>query len=122
MLVPGWGQLYNKSWPKALGVAAGEGVLIAQVIHDTDELNQLQSEIDAARAADDPDAEQIAVDAYNGKLNERTNHSWLLGAVVAYAMLDAYVDAHFRGFDAEFGAVPDGRGGLEPRAMVRWAF
>ena len=122
LVLPGWGQLYNNSWPKAAAVAAGEGALIVQIVHDTDELNHLQSQIDAARAATDPDAEQVAVDAYNGKLNERTNHSWWLAAVVAYSMLDAYVDAHFRGFHAEFGALPDGSGGLEPRATLRWAF
>jgi hypothetical protein len=51
---------------------------------------------------------------------------WLLGGVIVYALLDAYVDAHFRGFDVDFESDPalpgDAGGASRVRASLRWAF
>ena len=52
---------------------------------------------------------------YNTRLDQRLARQWLLGAVLAYALVDAYVDANFRGFDVEFQndpALPGGPGSL----------
>jgi hypothetical protein len=128
-IVPGWGQLYNGSWIKALGVAAGEGLLVARIVEDTRELDRLERAIEEARAARNRDAEADAVDAFNARLNQRTARGWWLGAVIGYALLDAYIDAHFRGFPADFALAPAACGSgrvaasvVEPRLALRWSF
>jgi hypothetical protein len=122
-VVPGWGQAYNHSWLKAAGVATAEVYLISQIVEDTRDLDRLSAEIDAARADNDADAEVAAVDAYNARLEERTATSWWLAGAAAYALLDAYVDAHFRGFAAEFAMRPTAPGRApEPRLALRWSF
>jgi hypothetical protein len=51
---------------------------------------------------------------------------WLLAGVIVYALLDAYVDAHFRGFDIEFETDPalpeDAPAAMGARAGLRWSF
>jgi hypothetical protein len=122
LLVPGWGQLYNGSWLKALLVSSVEGVLIYRIAEDDRALGRLERAVNDARARGDRDGEVDAVEAYNSRLDERTNRSWFLAAAVGYALLDAYVDAHFRGFDAEFGAAAAPGGRVESRLALRWAF
>jgi len=134
LLVPGWGQAHNRAWVKALLVAGGEIALITEIVQQQNELDQKLTEIDAARAADDAAGEAALVTEYNDLLDQRVGNEWKLGAVIAYAMLDAYVDAHFRGFDVEFrndpalpaGTSPTGlnRGGGGPavRLALRWDF
>ncbi len=131
LVLPGWGQLHNGSWIKATAVAAGEGTLGYRLIQDWKELDQRQAEVEAARQAGDADAELSAVNAYNDLQSSLVAREWLLAAVVLYAMVDAYVDAHFRNFDIEFkrdpalpqGArTPDPRAGVESRLSIRWTF
>jgi hypothetical protein len=74
------------------------------------------------------------VNEYNARLDQRLSREWLLGGVIAYALVDAYVDAHFRGFDVEFrndpalpaGTSPagpqGGGGGPGMRLALRWRF
>jgi hypothetical protein len=58
--------------------------------------------VEAARAADDFEGEQVAVDKYNTRLNQYVGRQWWLAGLVGYAMVDAYVDAHFVNFKFEF--------------------
>ena len=135
MLVPGWGQLYNGSWIKATLFVGVEGALIAQIIQDEQHLNQLAQTADEAQANNDEAAFNAAINAYNDRLSETTSRRWLLGATIAYAMVDAYVDAHFRNFKVEFGPDPalppdmaptSGKGkkksGAGGRMSLRWSF
>ena len=50
----------------------------------------------------------------------------LLAGLIVYALLDAYVDAHFRGFDVEFDTDPalpaDAAAAPRLRAGLRWTF
>jgi hypothetical protein len=134
LLVPGWGQAHNHAWIKAVLVASAEAVLITQVVRGQSELDRLLAEIDVARADSDAVREEELVTEYNAQLDDRVASEWKLGAVIAYAMLDAYVDAHFRGFDVEFrndpalpaGTSPTGLngggGGPGVRLAMRWNF
>jgi hypothetical protein len=137
LVVPGWGQLHNGSWVKALGIATGEVLLGTRIYNDNGALNDLNAAIDAARASGDQAAEAAAVLAYNARLDEMVRRQWLLGALLAYSLLDAYIDAHFRNFDIEFRkdpALPGGQppppekrkgmlsSGGEMRVAVRWSF
>ena len=102
LILPGWGQFYNHAWLKAAAVAGGEGWLGAGVIEDQRRLDDILRELDRARQDIDREREATLVNQYNDQLDQRLARQWILGAVVAYALVDAYVDAHFRGFDLEF--------------------
>jgi hypothetical protein len=123
LVVPGWGQAHNGAWIKAGVIATTEGLLIATVINKSDDLSALDAQVKAARAAGDIEGENQAVLAYNNQLASLTASEWWLGAAVAYSLLDAYIDAHFRGFDIEFKNDPALPGGAPPRGGrvgLRW--
>jgi len=124
LVVPGWGQAHNGAWLKAAAVAGAEAALLLAVRADLDELDRLDAEVLAARAAGDVAREYSAVFAYNARLDRMVSRQWLLGGVVAYALLDAYVDAHFRNFRLEFESDPALPGGPPPgaRLFLRWRF
>jgi hypothetical protein len=126
LVVPGWGQWTNGSWLKALAVAGVEVGLGLAIHNDVRELDRLLGQVDAARAAKDPEAELNAVAAYNDRQTSLVAREWLLGGAVAYALMDAYVDAHFRRFKVEFRRDrPLPEGATLPavnRLSVGWAF
>lgn len=138
LVVPGWGQFHNRSYPKAVVVAAGEGMLFARIRGDSRDLTQLKAKVDATGRAGDVPGYAAAATEYNAALDRLVGHQWLLGGVVAYALVDAYVDAHFRNFDIEFRTDPALPGGIPPaaprhangapvgrlglRAAMRWHF
>jgi hypothetical protein len=104
-------------------IATTEGLLIATVVNKSHDLQALDDQVKAARAAGDIDGENQAVLAYNNQLASLTASEWWLGAAVAYSLLDAYIDAHFRGFDIEFKNDPALPGGVPPRGGrvgLRW--
>jgi len=122
MVVPAWGQLHNGSYVKAGLVASGEVGLALLIVSDNRALADLQREIDTAREEGDENAEAAAVRAYNDRLDLVTARSWLLGVLVVYAMLDAYVDAHFKHFKIDFQTDPALEGGTPNgvRARLGW--
>lgn len=125
LLIPGWGQLANRSWIKAALVAGVEVNLIRLVREDYRALDRLEREVAEARRIGDPALEADRVNAYNARLDALTGRQWWLGAMVAYAMLDAYIDAHFRNFDADFDydpALPGGEPSARVRLSYRWSF
>ncbi len=112
LVIPGWGQLHNHAWFKAVGVAAGEGYMISRIVDDQKQLDRLVAQVTAL--PDSPERDRVLAE-YDDRFNQRLGRQWLLGAVVAYALIDAYVDANFRGFDVEFQndpALPGGPGSL----------
>jgi hypothetical protein len=126
LLVPGWGQLHNRAWLKALAVAGGEGLLAARMVDENRALERLSAAVDAARLEGDDVKERAAVDAYNRRLDRLIGREWLFAGLLSYALLDAYVDAHFRDFRIEFQhdpALPEGGGTPSgARAGLRWSF
>jgi hypothetical protein len=125
LLIPGWGQFYNHAYIKAAAVAGGEIWLLATLSTANHDLSQLQVEVDAARESGDAAALASATQAYNDKLDHFVSTQWLLGGVVVYALLDAYVDAHFRHFAVEFrkdSAPPGGPAPARLRLDLRWNF
>jgi len=132
VIVPGWGQAHNGAWYKATAVATGEVWLGTLLVKDQRELDRLTQEIVDAQAANDQEGEAELVNQYNARLDQRIARQWLFGALLAYAMVDAYVDAHFRGFELEFQTdpalpagrepAPGGRSRLGARLALRWDF
>src|SRR4029453_1522063 len=96
---------------KGAAVAGGEGALIYGIVEDERALSQIQDEIDAAFLAHDNDAYNDAVNEYNQRLDASTRKRWFLGAVLAYALIDAYIDANFVNFDGQFDRDPAPPGG-----------
>jgi hypothetical protein len=126
LAVPGWGQLHNGSWLKAVLLGGGEVALITGIVQDHGSLDGLQAAAERARVESDDATYNAAVEAYNDRLNRMTSREWLLGAVMVYALADAFVDAHFRDFRIEFEydpALPGGTpGGGGARVAAGWAF
>ncbi|MEO5617144.1 MAG: DUF5683 domain-containing protein [Candidatus Eisenbacteria bacterium] len=119
LLLPGWGQFHNRAWFKSALVAGGEAALIVNLIRDARLLKRIDAEVLAARKSGDLDAENLIVERYNARLDRYVGRQWLLGGMLAYALMDAYVDAHFVNFKIQFEndpARPAGaRMGLEKR-------
>lgn len=126
LLIPGWGQVHNKAWFKAVGVAGSEGWLIARLVQDEQALRDLERQIQAAQDSGNEAAYDAGIAAYNSRLDETVRRRWFFGALLAYAVLDAYVDAHFVDFEVEFGKDGGGRSpspaAPEARLKVRWTF
>jgi hypothetical protein len=126
LVVPGWGQLHNGSWLKALALGGGEIALIVGIVRDNDSLDGLRAAAERARVESDDATYRAAVGTYNDRLNRMTSREWLLGGVVVYALADAFVDAHFRDFKIEFEydpALPQGTPGAGgARLAVERAF
>jgi hypothetical protein len=136
LIIPGWGQFHNHAWFKAVGVAGAEGWLLSSILHDRSQLSRDLAAVNAAADIGDVDAHTAAVNRYNSRLDGYVGGQWLLGGLLAYALVDAYVDAHFRRFEIEFRSDPalprdaapdDGRGsvptgGAGGRLSLRWIF
>ncbi len=138
LVVPGWGQAHNRAWFKAALVAGVEGVLGAQVVGDQRALRRLEDRLAAQQRAGDAPGYAQTANEYNARLDAAVGRQWLLAGTITLALVDAYVDAHFRGFDVEFQndpALPEGvppevtpvsgrapRGGLSARLALRWEF
>jgi hypothetical protein len=93
---PGWGQAHNHAWTKAAAIAGVESFFIVRLVADQNDLNRLNTDIE--HAASNPALQQDLVDEYNTRSDRFIGHQWWLGALLAYSMLDAYIDAHFRNF------------------------
>ena len=123
LIIPGWGQFHNRSWLKAGLVAAAEAYLGVNVVKDQRRLDDLLGQIEPLQAnadslkSDERRLLSALVNEYNALLDQRLGRQWMLGGVLAYALVDAYVDAHFRGFDLEFQhdpALPPGSSPAQP--------
>ena len=124
LVVPGWGQFHNKAWLKGLAIAGGEVALVTQIVQDERELGNLQDQVDAAREANDQAGYASAVNDYNSLLESSTARRWWLGGLLAFSLIDAYIDAHFVDFDYEFDhdrALPEGTP-PSPTVKVRVGF
>lgn len=122
--VPGLGQVTNHAWLKAAVVVAGEGYLGYRAWREwraeldaTDRASAMallynQTGDEGYRAASD--RYLLDRDRHN---NSKINFIWWAAAAHLLQMADAYVDAHFVDFDAEFG--PDDRDAAGAQAGPR---
>ena len=107
--------------------AAGAEYRAALASGDQQRIEAAQAALLAAnlRVAGASDAYKGVVNVYNALLQSSINRRWLVGGVIAYALLDAYVDAHLRSFDIDFQldpALPGGSQSPGGRLRLRWAF
>ena len=106
-VVPGWGQVTNHKWIKAVVVVAGEGLLVTKA------LDEYHKEVDATDLASrlDPIADEpayvAALESKDRHYNLKINYIWWTIAAHLLQMADAYVDAHLASFEADFGPEED---------------
>jgi hypothetical protein len=122
LIIPGWGQFHNHAYFKAVGVAVTEGYLAYRLVQDSRDLDQLKQQ---AIETDDDALAELLIEQHNALLASYQTRQWVFGLVVVYALLDAYIDAHFRHFRAEFGpdpALPKGQKSSSLRISVGGTF
>jgi len=92
LILPGWGQVYNRKFIKALVFLGGETYFISRYLDLNEELKALEA-TPGISASDIDDKEQ-----------QRNGWGWLFGAGYFLSMGDAFVDAHLDGvsIDEEF--------------------
>jgi len=95
-ILPGWGQLYNRKYFKALLYGGTEIYLIYKVQLRWRQMSEHEHNF---LNTTDPvyQADQFAL--YEKRRDSRNVHLWLTSLVVFLSMFDAYVDAHLAGFD-----------------------
>ena len=113
-IVPGGGQVANGRWIKA-GLAAGvEGWAGSRFLKAWSDVKSADRRTAQALAAGDADGAALAQADYDVAFQRRANAGWLFTVAAVMSMMDAYVDAHFLQFDADFGPDPalpdDGKG------------
>lgn len=114
-VVPGWGQWTNGKRVKALAVFGVWGTFATQAVLAE------QDRKDAVVALGDSGDPALEAEV-NNAVERRNSRLWLMGAVSVFAMLDAYVDAHFWNYEDEWSArVAPGPDGL-PALAIRWRF
>ncbi len=108
--IPGAGQLYNESYAKGGLIAAAEITLACFTVRE----HLLMIGVDEMWAEDVPDSlKGPKIDSLRGLRRDRRNvYAFFTGAVVAFAVSDAYVDAHMFGFSQSqrLSLVPADRG------------
>ena len=83
-LLPGWGQLYNRSYIKSGVVVAVHGFLLYKVLDNNRRWLDLRKVKDPGR--------------YDAK-DTRNRYIWYTGLAYLLNLVDAYVDAYLFGFD-----------------------
>jgi len=119
LVLPAWGQYHNRAYGKAAALFAVEGYLIGRILADESRLGRLQARHrpgpTGARRCRQP-AGHHRVQRAPGRVRQSRVAA---RGVVAYAMLDAYVDAYFVDFDVQFKHDPALQGSL-PIPACSW--
>ncbi|MDI6807529.1 MAG: DUF5683 domain-containing protein [Candidatus Eisenbacteria bacterium] len=97
-VIPGWGQVHNHKYLKGAGVFLLEGALAFKIYDENRKVNDYWTK--HVGAATYP--EQVRYfDLYAFHYDRRSNYIWWLAGTTVLSLVDAYVDAHLRGFDEE---------------------
>ncbi len=119
-MYPGWGQLQNKSYVKALAVFVSETALLGMIYRESREASQAY---EAHLAAPDEVSAARLYAEYEEHFEKQEALTWWTAALVLLSVADAYVDANLATFEDEFGE-PGSRVSLsvEPGAFSRGGF
>ena len=85
LILPGWGQLYNKKYLKTVIIGGAEIALIYGIFYQHDQSEKAQKAGDS--------------EAANFYRDDRNRLTWWLAGIILYSMADAYVDAQLMDFD-----------------------
>jgi hypothetical protein len=94
--VPGWGQIYNRQYVKAGAMMAAEGATLFMAVDNYFAARRYSRE---AREATDPKVKREKLARHDDYIVETEFWGWLFVGVLAFSMMDAYVDAHLADWD-----------------------
>jgi hypothetical protein len=95
--VPGWGQLYNRKYIKAVLFSAGQGWLAYGIYDDWKEASRHEKNFKGA--VDDPIFQAAEFDKFEDARDSRNLKMWFMAAAIFYSMFDAYADAQLSDFE-----------------------
>lgn len=126
MLVPGWGQLGNHKYIKALFFIGLESWFIGSVIHYSRDASHW---LDLYESTDNIDQKRVYYGLYQVERDDRNKFTWFTAITIFVSMFDAYIDAHLSGSpfdernrnqDFNFEVYPDEKNGA--RAVLSFTF
>jgi hypothetical protein len=100
LVYPGWGQLYNRKYLKALAVFTSEATLLGMIYTESREASRAY---DAHLVAPDLATAERLYAEYDRHFNRRDSLIWWTAGVVLFSLADAYVDVNLITFEDEFG-------------------
>ena len=95
---PGWGQLYNRKYLKAILVFGAETTFLTLMAIEWDRMNQHKKLFDSLPLGDDKNWEYEQYKFYKDRKNL---FLWSALATIFVSIFDAYVDAHLYAFDED---------------------
>jgi len=120
LVLPGWGQAGNDQWLKSGLFLGAYGGLLAWGVS----LNQDKQAAEGSLVAAPDSLKGYWQGEVDRLANDRNAKFWFAGATLLLSVVDAYVDAHLRGFDdridAQVGWRPDQGGALSVALRTRW--
>ncbi len=102
MVLPGWGQLGNKRYVKALVYLGLEAWMVGGALHYDKQVSEFRRLFDAT-SLDNTSLRNDYYTLYKDRKDERSKYTWFAVIVGFVSMFDAYVDAHLSGFPRQDG-------------------
>ena len=96
--IPGGGQFYNHAWLKAGLVVGVQGYLISNAIYNDAKMKDYRALANQATDSADTARFKVLEQDHKDRLN---NDLWWIGITTGLSMIDAFVDAHLKDFDAQ---------------------
>jgi len=100
LLYPGWGQLYNGQYLKALAVFTTEATLLSMIYTESRQASKAYAD---HLATHDPAVADRLYLEYSRHFDRRDSLIWWTTGLVLFSLADAYVDSHLITFEEEFG-------------------
>jgi hypothetical protein len=98
LVLPGWGQIYNRQYLKAPIIIAAEAASLSLAVDNYLTTRRLRREADAQT---NPRKRIDILDRRETFIVETEFWGWLFVGFIAYSMMDAYVDAHLAAWEVE---------------------
>ncbi len=100
MLVPGWGQVGNGDWFKALLFAGVDAWFVLNALKYGSDAGDLFDQYEATPGDNIAERNRL-YDLYSDKRDQRNKYTWFAVFATLASMLDAYVDAHLSGYPSK---------------------
>jgi hypothetical protein len=129
-VIPGGGQIYNRSYWKLPIIYGLQAFFIYEWISNNNTyksfMNQYEDSLKTAGQPPWSSQEEyylsVLQGARDGARDSRDSYAWYMAGVYALSVLDAYIDAELSGFDVSpgLGYAPDGSAGMGILVRVKF--